>query len=150
MCNLIVFSSLSSYYLVYLGDFNPAMCVHACSVASFVSDSLWLYGLWSAMLLCPRNFPGKNTRVGCHAFLQGIFRTQGSSLCLLSLWPCKQILYPLNHLGSPIPNIVNGKNRWSNACIHVVSPRQCTFWTFFLIFKTEVELIDNVLFISGA
>ena len=28
--------------------------------------------------------PGKNTGVGCHAFLQGIFPTQGSNLCLLS------------------------------------------------------------------
>ena len=35
-------------------------------------------------------FPGKNTGVGCHFLLQGIFPTQGSSLCLLQ---CKQIFY---------------------------------------------------------
>ena len=29
--------------------------------------------------------PGKNTGVGCHAFLQGIFLTQGSNPCLLRL-----------------------------------------------------------------
>ena len=35
------------------------------------------------MLLCPRNSLGKNTRVGCHFLLQGIFLTQGSNLhCL--------------------------------------------------------------------
>ena len=28
--------------------------------------------------------PGKNTRVGCYALLQGIFPTQGLNLCLLS------------------------------------------------------------------
>ena len=28
--------------------------------------------------------PGKNTRVGCHALLQGIFLTQGSNMCLMS------------------------------------------------------------------
>ena len=28
-------------------------------------------------LLCPWDFPGKNTGVGCHALLQGIFLTQG-------------------------------------------------------------------------
>ena len=28
---------------------------------------------WPASLLCPWNFPGKNTRVGCHFLLQGIF-----------------------------------------------------------------------------
>ncbi|CAI9165931.1 unnamed protein product [Rangifer tarandus platyrhynchus] len=33
-----------------------------------------------ARLLCPRDSPGKNTRVGCHALLQGIFPTQGSIL----------------------------------------------------------------------
>ena len=28
----------------------------------------------------PWDFPSKNTEVGCHAFLQGIFPTQGSNL----------------------------------------------------------------------
>ena len=32
--------------------------------------------------------PGKNTGVGCHFLLQGIFPTQGSNLCLLCLLPC--------------------------------------------------------------
>ena len=31
-------------------------------------------------LLCPWNFPGKNTGVGCHALLQGIFPTQDRTL----------------------------------------------------------------------
>ena len=38
-------------------------------------------------LLCPWNFPGKNTGVGCHFLLVGIFLTQGSNpylLCLLN------------------------------------------------------------------
>ena len=43
-------------------------------------------------------FPGQNTGVGCHAFLQGIFPTQGSNPSLLH---CKQILYHLSHEGSP-------------------------------------------------
>ena len=30
-------------------------------------------------LLCPWDFPGKNTGVGCHALLQRIFPTQGSN-----------------------------------------------------------------------
>ena len=33
--------------------------------------------LQPARLLCPGHSPGKNTGVGCHAFLQGIFLTQG-------------------------------------------------------------------------
>ena len=38
----------------------------------------------------PWGFPGKNTGVGCHSLLQGIFPTQGLNLGLLH---CKQILY---------------------------------------------------------
>ena len=42
--------------------------------------------------------PGKNTGVGCHSFVQGIFPTWESNLRLL---PCRQILYCLSHQGSP-------------------------------------------------
>ena len=31
---------------------------------------LWPHGPWPARLLCPWNFPGKNTGVGCHFLLQ--------------------------------------------------------------------------------
>ena len=37
---------------------------------------------------CPWDSPGKNTRLGCHFLLQGIFSTQGSSLGLLCLLHC--------------------------------------------------------------
>ena len=47
-------------------------------------------GLQPATLLCPWDSLGKNTRVGCHALLQGIFPTQGLNLGLLH---CRQILY---------------------------------------------------------
>ena len=36
-----------------------------------MSDSLRPLGLQPARLLCPWDFPGKNTTVGCHALLQG-------------------------------------------------------------------------------
>ena len=42
--------------------------------------------------------PGKNSRVGCHFPLQGIFPIQESNLCLLH---CRQILYHLSHQASP-------------------------------------------------
>ena len=40
--------------------------------------------------------PGKNTGVGCHALLQGIFPTQGLKPGLLQ---CRWILYQLSHQG---------------------------------------------------
>ena len=39
----------------------------------------------SHIQLCSWTFPGKNTGVGCHFLLQGIFLTQGWNLCLLCL-----------------------------------------------------------------
>ena len=42
--------------------------------------------------------PGKNTGVGCHALLQGIFPTQGSNP---GLPHCRWILYHLGHQRSP-------------------------------------------------
>ena len=56
--------------------------------------TLQSHGQLLASLPCPWNFPGKNTRVGCHSLLQGIFPTQGSNTGLLH---CRQILYHLNH-----------------------------------------------------
>ena len=45
----------------------------------------------------PWNSPGKNTGVGSHSLLQGIFPTQGSNLGLLHH---RQMLYRLSHQGS--------------------------------------------------
>ena len=67
----------------------------SCSVTF---GSLRPHGLWPFRLLCPRNSPGKNTGMGYHFLLQGIFPTQGSNLDLLL---CRQILYHLSHQGSP-------------------------------------------------
>ena len=40
-------------------------------------------GLYPVRLLCPWDFPGKNTGVGCHFFLLGIFLNQELNLHLL-------------------------------------------------------------------
>ena len=42
--------------------------------------------------------PGKNTGVGYHALLQGIFPTQGSNPCVIH---CRLILYHLRNQGRP-------------------------------------------------
>ena len=53
-------------------------------------------------ILCPKNSPGKNTAVGSHSLLQGIFPTQGSNL---GLQHCRHSLMseppgkPLSHIG---------------------------------------------------
>ena len=63
--------------------------------------------LWTARLLCPWDSPGKNTGMGCHALLQGIFPTQRLNLGLLYY---RQILYYLGHWRRP-----SGKEPTCNA-----------------------------------
>ena len=63
------------------------------------SASLQPHVLWPARLFCLWDPPGKNTGVGCHALLQGIFPIQGSNP---GLPHCRRILYQLSHQGSPV------------------------------------------------
>ena len=97
--------------------------------------------------------PDKSTVVGCHALLQGIFPTPGSSPGLLH---CRWILYRLNHQRSPriLEWVVYPFCRGS------FQPRNrtgvsCTAGGFFTswatretLFYTETTLIYNRLFIA--
>ena len=72
-----------------------------CAVLCLVA---WLYPALCDPMDCgpPGSFVhgdslGKNTGVGCHAILQGIFLTQGLNWGLLY---CRQILYQLSYQGS--------------------------------------------------
>ena len=69
---------LSSMYLKKVKVLVTQLCATLCDPMN------------SANLLCPWNSPGKNTGVGSHSLLQGIFPTQGLNLGLLH---CRQILY---------------------------------------------------------
>ena len=75
-------------------------CMHAKSPRT-VSDYLQPYGPQPARLLCLWNSPGKNTRVGCLALLQGIFPTQGSKTSLLCLLHWQEAPLPLVPPGKP-------------------------------------------------
>ena len=59
-----------------------------------VSESLRLYRLQPTRVFCPWDFPGKNTGMGCHFLLQGIFPTQESNSHLLH-WQANSL--PLSH-----------------------------------------------------
>ena len=51
--------------------------------------------------LCPWDSPDRNTGVGCHALLQGIFPTRGSNLHLLHLLHWQAGSSPPSYRGSP-------------------------------------------------
>ena len=62
---------------------NESKYGFVCSCATQSCLSLRPSGLQPSMLLCPWNFPGKNTGTSCYFLLQGIFPTQVSNPCLL-------------------------------------------------------------------
>ena len=76
--------------------------MHTYSVASVMS----------ARPHCSWNFPGKNTRVGCHFLLWGIFPIQGLNLYLLCLLHWQAL--------GPLPGVPPGK------------PHQLNIWVSFL------------------
>ena len=68
-----------------------------------VLSHVWFFVTpWSVhtRLLCPWDFPGNNTGVGCYFLLQGIFLTQGLNSCILHQ---QADSLPLHHLGSLSP-----------------------------------------------
>ena len=73
---------------------EESVCV--CVSHLVISSSFRPHGLKLSRILFPWDFPGKNTGMGCHSFLQGIFLTQGLNPHLLH---CRQILYQLSHRG---------------------------------------------------
>ena len=57
--------------------------ISICACVLSHLSHVWLFVTpWT---VAHQDFPGKNTRVGCHVLLQGIFLTQGLNLSLLSL-----------------------------------------------------------------
>ena len=84
---------LSNFIFTILDNFSKKKKSDSCSV---VSDSLQTMDCSPPRLLCPQNAPCKNTGVGCHALLKGIFSTQGLNpgplTCRYSLYWVKRIL----------------------------------------------------------
>ena len=70
-------------------------CVCVCVSCSVMSDSLRPHGLPPSWLLCPQNSPGKNTGVGCHVLLQGIFHMAGR---LFTVWTAREDLFTMLHV----------------------------------------------------
>ena len=76
-------------------NINKVLVTQSCST---LWDHMHYSPPWT-IVLCPWDFPGKNTGMDWHFLLQGIFSTQESNLVLLH---CRQILYWLSYEGSPI------------------------------------------------
>ena len=90
-------------------------------------------------LLCPWDFPGKNTGVGCHFLLQGIFLTQGSNLCLLCPLHRQAYSLPLALPGEPSRVLIVTKKSGGNYKASVIFSKGT------LIISTEVVPVKLVV-----
>ena len=85
VCNLVILVCQNRKLLTkteVIVSLVNCCCVCVCVSHQVVSHSLQPHGLQPARLLCPWNSPGKNTGVGSHSLLQGIFpdpRTEAGS-----------------------------------------------------------------------
>ena len=139
-CELSIINSNDNTFKLKLGNFfslkwNAFMWV-VVIVTMLCPNLLWSHGLQPTRFLCPWNFPGKNTGVGHHFLLQGIFPTQGSNPGLLH-WQVDSLLTKL--WGKPI---AMREKLWGKPMIHkgvqfssvqfscsVVSDSFATSWT---------------------
>ena len=89
----------SILYIVYIyAHTHTRVCAKSLRhVQPFVT--LWTV---ATRLLCLWDSPGKDTRVACHALLQGIFPTQGLNLHLLSLLHWQEVSLSLALPRKPI------------------------------------------------
>ena len=89
VCCWISVLNFSDYSLYCVDAKSPQSCLNLCDPMD-------------CRLFCPRDSSGKNTEVGCHALLQGIFWAQGLNPSLLHLLHLQVASLPLVPTGKPI------------------------------------------------
>ena len=85
-------------------------CFSCACVVSCFSHIQFFATPWTiqpARLRCPWESPGKNTGLGCHFLLQGIFLTQGSNPSSYVSCIGRWVLYHQHHLGSHVSHFSN-------------------------------------------
>ena len=135
LSTILVFLNLKVQYHIddSLEDFCANLCIYYCSaLRSLVGQvesikwrlkvlkmlvaqscpTLQPHGLQPPRLLCPWNSVVKNTGVGCHALLQGIFLTQRSNPRFMHY---RQILYCLSQteVRKKLIAVIDKNNRWA-------------------------------------
>ena len=88
------YAKLSTVF-VTIGFYEASVCMCVCVCAQACLTLCDPMDCSLPRLLCPWNFPYKNTGVGCHFLLQGIFPTQVLIPCLWHVLHWQTwILYP--------------------------------------------------------
>ena len=93
----MVYFSICLFHLKFLSSTYQQFLICFVQLLSHVHsfETLWTVVI---RLLCPQDSPGKNTGVGCHFILQGVF-----PIHIKPMSPALQAdSLPMNHLESPI------------------------------------------------
>ena len=101
---------------------HPHSWVLTCRAALSHCNHVRLFAiLWTVACQAPLSmgFSSKNTSVGCHFLLQGIFPTQGSNPCLLCLLHWQMDSLPLAPLGKPLYKC---ESKSAQSCLTLCDP----------------------------
>ena len=125
--------------------FSTPLCGLSHSV---VSESLRPHGLEPSRFLCPWNFPGKNTGMGCHFLLQGSLPNWGTEPTSLESPAFAGDSLPLHHIGSPSAPIhstyFSGESR---IAMPGTSPLLKSFSWLFSSLKDRIETLPWVWYL---
>ena len=126
-CNMSQTAALDLSLLLYdtssITSVVLAVCLLGCSVAQSC-PTLQPHGPQPTRLLCPCDFTGKNTGVGCHLLRPGIFLTQGRNPRLLHLLALAGRFFTSEPPGKPCSSCLRSyKSQTSNS-----EKVPCEYW----------------------
>ena len=94
-------------FLLWEAPSQFSLLVSVSVIHSVMSDSSWPHKLQSTNLLCPWNYPGKNTGVSCHFLLQ----VSVVCVCVLVTQLCPTLCDPMDcsSSGSSVHGILQAR-----------------------------------------
>ena len=135
--------SLISLYTSIHYNMIKIMLLNSAVLCLVPSNSLQPHQLQSARFLCQWNFLGKNTGLGCHFLLQGIFPNQGSNTCVLCLLHWQVNCLPLSYLGSP----TKYQEKHKNKCKSIIMTMNAIKFSKYIPFKIIIFYCPKILIV---
>ena len=133
----VILQAVGRFQLAAVSRSFGILCAKSLQSCSTLLQS---YGLQPARLLCPWHSLGKNTGLGCHFLLQGIFPTQGSNRHLLKSPALAGGSTDHIYLRRKKWEIEQKPRHWSwpNSCFSVLLAH---LWSFLLVLTAPSTLI---------
>ena len=135
---------MNQFYLFQLHLHNACFTfLHTCSA---VSNSLQSHGLQQARLLCPWDFPGKNTGVGCFSYSRGSSQPRYQTLHLHVSGTDRWILYHCANWEAHHLAIIEHYNIF---CLYIKAINHNWLFNFSITSKTALFFLKKKTFLRG-